>query len=288
MSGFLEQNVHDVTSGLSARQGEWDGYGVRSQQRFENAPELAIVYHSPHKDTPWHTALMACLGPLEGRSILEVGCATGLFATYLAKHGASVFGGDIAFEAIKAAQQRAQINGVTGKFLQLNLAHPLPFTNDSLDLVVGVAVLHHLARPDVLNTLSEAYRVLRKGGKAVFVEPVENSVLFNFVQNLLPSGNRSSPFYRPSCLSRRAYLRYQEKADDRSLTSRELMEAGQKFKNVRLRPFGLSSRVEGLFELVGIRASFIRRLLQEVDSLTLKTCAPTRRFCRSVLAEYVK
>ena len=47
--------------------------------------------------------------------------------------------------------------------------HALPFEAGSFDNVVGVDVLHHLADVDV--ALGEIARVLRCGGRAVFVEP---------------------------------------------------------------------------------------------------------------------
>lgn len=47
--------------------------------------------------------------------------------------------------------------------------HDLPFADGEFDNVVGVDVLHHLSDVDV--ALGEITRVLRDGGRAVFVEP---------------------------------------------------------------------------------------------------------------------
>src|SRR6185295_5844134 len=45
----------------------------------------------------------------------------------------------------------------------------LPFRDETIDAVVGLDVLHHLARPRWLFT--EAARVLRPGGRLALVEP---------------------------------------------------------------------------------------------------------------------
>lgn len=286
-SSSSTSDAHNVLGGLSARQDAWNGYGIRSQRRVRNTPELEIVNHSPYKGD-LNKALMESLGKLENKVILEIGCCTGSFAIYLAKQGADVFGCDIAFEAVKASHQRAKLNKVNVKFLQVNLAFPLPIGSDSFDIVVGIDVCHHLARPDVLNALNETYRILRKGGKAIFIEPVEDSRMFDFIQNLFPSGEKDSGNYRPSWLSRHAFRNYLEQADDRALTSLELLKAGQKFKSIRLRQYGLLVRLTRLFEYVGYKSGHITYLLERLDNFILKYCSPMRRFCRKVVVEYLK
>ena len=285
---FIGPCIYNKPGGFNKRQGEWDNYGNKVQERIKNAPESVIVHASPHEDKTWNSTLMSAIGHINNRTILELGCATGLFATYLAKEGASVVGCDIAFQAVKGASQRAEINVVSANFLQLNLAYPMSFESNSFDLVVGINVLHHLTKPDVLMTLGETFRVLREGGKAVFFEPVENSVVFEHVQNMLPSGERGSPFYRPSSFSRSAFLDYLETADDRSLTNKELVEAGNMFKAVTLTPFGLFSRMEGLFEFMGIQSNLIHHALSKFDELIFKICTPLKRYCQTVLVEYNK
>lgn len=57
------------------------------------------------------------------------------------------------------------------ELLQLN-AEQLDFREQSVDLVVGIALLHHLIRPDL--ALAGVARVLKPGGVAIFSEPFEN------------------------------------------------------------------------------------------------------------------
>lgn len=62
-------------------------------------------------------------------------------------------------------------------------AHELDFADGSLDLVFGVAILHHL---EFARALREIHRVLRDGGKIVFVEPMRHNPLARLVRWLTP------------------------------------------------------------------------------------------------------
>jgi ubiquinone/menaquinone biosynthesis C-methylase UbiE len=55
--------------------------------------------------------------------------------------------------------------------VQLN-AEEVDFVENSIDLLVGAAVLHHLFKPETL--LARARQCLKPGGSAIFFEPFEN------------------------------------------------------------------------------------------------------------------
>jgi SAM-dependent methyltransferase len=75
-------------------------------------------------------------------------------------------------------------------------AHSLEFGDDSLDFVFGVAILHHL---DFARALREIHRVLRKGGKIVFVEPLRHNPVARLVRWLTPNARTPDelPLGRP-------------------------------------------------------------------------------------------
>lgn len=62
-------------------------------------------------------------------------------------------------------------------------AHKLDFADASFDMVFGVAILHHL---DFALAMREIHRVLRKGGKIVFMEPLRHNPVARLVRWFTP------------------------------------------------------------------------------------------------------
>src|SRR5215213_6080298 len=57
---------------------------------------------------------------------------------------------------------------------QVNVAEKLDYPTDFFDVLVGSEILHHV---EISHALSECSRVLKKGGMAIFHEPVRVPVL---------------------------------------------------------------------------------------------------------------
>jgi ubiquinone/menaquinone biosynthesis C-methylase UbiE len=266
--------------GVGSR-GPWDDYAERDLATLAVDPGRFVVSRSPHAHKVFHRDLMAGLGSLPGKEILEIGCGRGAFSVYLAKQGAFVTGIDISSSSVEAARRVAEINGVDCRFVCAS-ATDLPLEADSFDRVVGFAVLHHLpTREDVVDTLRETHRVLRPQGSALFCEPIENSRTFDFIQNLIPRGGGDRGDYRPSILQRRAWGEYLRDSDERRLTERELFEAGSSFRTAEVvRHYGLLDR---LWRILGRRW---QTRLEAVDAVLLRVAPPLRYLSRDVLIEY--
>jgi ubiquinone/menaquinone biosynthesis C-methylase UbiE len=148
-------------------------------------PKLAnILYHdweSSTYDDKWSISFdERCIDYARGRfetiagrsgwpygSALELGCGTGFFLLNLKLAGVIGEGHvtDISPGMVDVALRNAKELGfeIEGRVAD---AESVPYPDDTFDLVVGHAVLHHI--PDVEQALREVLRVLRPGGRFVF------------------------------------------------------------------------------------------------------------------------
>jgi len=104
---------------------------------------------------------------------LELGCGTGFFLLNLKQAGVLDEGHvtDLSPGMVEVAVRNARGLGfeVEGRVAD---AESIPYDDDSFDLVVGHAVLHHI--PDLDLAMREVLRVLRPGGRFVFAgEPTQ-------------------------------------------------------------------------------------------------------------------
>jgi len=118
-----------------------------------------------------------------GRAVLEYGCGPGSYAFDLAERGAHVIGVDISPVAIELARKNASARGLDIRFSVMN-AESLDFPDGSFDIVCGTGILHHL---DLARSLGEIRRVLKVGGRAVFVEPLGHNPIINWYRRRTPN-----------------------------------------------------------------------------------------------------
>jgi ubiquinone/menaquinone biosynthesis C-methylase UbiE len=179
-----------------------------------------LRYMSPPEETPYSLEFAYhLLGEVKGQKVLDYGCGAGENSTFLALRGAKVCGVDISPELLELAKQRLKIHNVgeDAEFL-VGSAHDLPVPDESIDVVFGMAILHHL---DLELSSKEVFRVLKKGGRAIFLEPVRNSKLMWFIRGLIPYQQPDlSPFERP-------------------LSDAELENYAKNFTNYKSRAFNL-------------------------------------------------
>src|SRR5580704_13507741 len=94
---------------------------------------------------------------------LDVGCGTGVLAERLASAGYQMVGVDPSEGMLKILEARTPV---------VRPVHAsgtsLPFDDDSFELVITVAVMHHIADPgEVRQTLAEMIRVVKPSGRVV-------------------------------------------------------------------------------------------------------------------------
>ena len=106
-------------------------------------------------------------------NVLEVGCGTGFFLLNLAQAGiignascTDISPGRVAQCVENGRRLGIDVNGEVAD------AEALPYDDDSFDLVIGHAVIHHL--PNLPAAFSEFHRVLKPGGRLVIAgEPTQ-------------------------------------------------------------------------------------------------------------------
>jgi tocopherol O-methyltransferase len=103
------------------------------------------------------------------QNILDVGCGIGGSSLYLAeKFGATVTGITLSPVQANRAKERARATGLQDKTdFQVANAQSMPFADNSFDLLWSLESGEHM--PDKQQFLQECYRVLKPGGKLIFV-----------------------------------------------------------------------------------------------------------------------
>lgn len=156
-----------------------------------------LRYMRPPRTTPFPLEFAySMLGDVRGQTVLDFGCGSGENTLLLVKRGARVVGVDLSADLIAVARRRLAVNGLADRAtFVVGSAHDLPVLSGSIDVVFGIAILHHL---DLGLAAREVHRVLNVGGRAIFQEPLRDSRMLRFVRSCIPyRAPDVSPFERP-------------------------------------------------------------------------------------------
>jgi len=108
-------------------------------------------------------AVRDLVGPLNGRTVLDLGCGTGRHTLSFAQGGARVAAVDQCVAMMSGA--RRKLAGFPVLWARLALPARLPFRSGTFDLIVLGLVAEHL--PDLTSVIRESARVTRPGGRLV-------------------------------------------------------------------------------------------------------------------------
>lgn len=124
---------------------------------YDESLPAHVVEHYLRKRTNY---ILAHCAPGSG---LDVGCGTGVLARRLAATGYQMTGADPSDGMLEILRAKApDIRAV------LASGASLPFDDDAFDLVMCVAVMHHVADAEAVHlTLGEMVRVSRPGGRVL-------------------------------------------------------------------------------------------------------------------------
>ena len=133
------------------------------------------------------------MGDLQGKRVLELGTGTGGTATLLAKKGASVVGIDLLPFRLDKAKDRVKHHNVSDSVaFTLMDATQLAFADNTFDFVISKSVL---VFTEHTQTAKECYRVLKPGGKAIFIENMRHHPLVWLYRKLFLKYSRDLHYF---------------------------------------------------------------------------------------------
>ena len=137
------------------------------------------------------------LGPLEGKTLLDVGCGDGQNSVMLARMGARVTGIDVSPGAIEVARRRAEVNGVADRVRFLcSPVEEAALPDREFDIVWGEGILHHVL-DDLERVLGRLARWTKPDGMLIFSEPINLSPALRRIRRSIPIRTDATPGERP-------------------------------------------------------------------------------------------
>ena len=198
------------------------------------------------------------MGAMEGKKVLELGTGTGGTATMLAKLGASVVGIDLLPFRLDEAKERVNQHNVTNAVdFSVMDATQLAFPDDTFDFIISKSVL---VFTEHAQTAKECYRVLKPGGKAIFIENMRNHPMV--------------------WLYRKLFLKYSRELHYFSIA--DIKAIGKEFDEMEHREFHLLSLGALFWQKVVPIPLFYRgtlQLLRLIDRILLGMLPILKRFC---------
>ncbi|ATM84863.1 MULTISPECIES: class I SAM-dependent methyltransferase [Yersinia] len=128
---------------------------------------LTSAVHAQGKDLQ---RLAMLLQPHGDAHLLDLGCGAGHASFAAAAAVKSVVSYDLSAQMLQVVSQAAADKGLTNIVVQQGLAESLPFDDHSFDIVISRYSAHHWH--DVGQALREVKRVLRPGGRVIFMDVV--------------------------------------------------------------------------------------------------------------------
>jgi ubiquinone/menaquinone biosynthesis C-methylase UbiE len=146
---------------------------------------------APREPDQLEQSLLARAGEIAGAEVLELGCGTGDLTLQLLARGANLTALDLSDGMIGIARERVhRFSRARASFVAAPVER-CGLTSESFDLVIGKWILHHA---DIGGAAREIGRVLRPGGRAVFLENSGLNPLLAFARNHL-TGRWGIPRY---------------------------------------------------------------------------------------------
>lgn len=142
-----------------------------NQEQWNNASDLYSAFIDELQVKKGSTdsvfpRILKIIGKVKNKKIFDYGCGEGRLSRILYDLGSNVCAFDISESMIKKARDK---NNSRNILYTSNSNSSDIFRNNYYDFVLGFMVLITIKRNNLSQTIDKIYRVLRKGGKAIFV-----------------------------------------------------------------------------------------------------------------------
>jgi len=128
-----------------------------------------------HGNAPWYQMVRNSIVPekdLDDKTVLEIGCGSGGFACWLARHPSTpkkVVAADFSDTAIFNAKSIGELQLTKPSFVVADITSLTIFETNSFDTVFSCETIEHVPNPQL--ALHELSRVLRPGGNLYLTAP---------------------------------------------------------------------------------------------------------------------
>jgi ubiquinone/menaquinone biosynthesis C-methylase UbiE len=130
--------------------------------------------------SPENRIIIKKIGDIKDKKILELGCGAGEASVYFAKKGAKVTAIDISKGMLEVVHKVAQKHKVSLSTKQ-SYSDNIDCADETFDIVYASNLLHHV---NILDTLKEVTRVLKKGGLFVSWDPIAHNPMINIYRRM--------------------------------------------------------------------------------------------------------
>ena len=170
--------------------------------------DLESEFRPLHQINPLRLEWINGISPLQGQSVLDVGCGGGILADSMARKGADVLGIDLSSKALKVAQMHA-LEAQTPRvdYREVSAEALAAEAAGQFDMVTCMEMLEHV--PDPASVVQACATLVRPGGWVFFSTINRNTKSFLFailgaeyLLNLVPRGTHEfAKMIRPSELA---------------------------------------------------------------------------------------
>ncbi len=170
--------------------------------------DLESEFRPLHQINPLRLEWINGISPLQGQSVLDVGCGGGILADSMARKGANVLGIDLSTKALKVAQMHA-LEAQTPRvdYREVSAEALAAEAAGQFDMVTCMEMLEHV--PDPASVVQACATLVRPGGWVFFSTINRNTKSFLFailgaeyLLNLVPRGTHEfAKMIRPSELA---------------------------------------------------------------------------------------